>query len=412
MKSYEMNLEVRMEGFWYVMSGIENLYAWRYVLGREGLELRESNCRDVEFWHNIFMSQFSERILTFLKKSGKSVLLGDDLGITWIATPRWEYEYLQEIWLLGPMFSSDMRESDMNHLLDGKQISVAYKRELTRQLGKLPNISHSMFCLLGTMQHFCVTNTRIREMDLEMMGLHEPSLDVKEEKEMRKHGGTEHEALMLKAIREGNLHYGNETREQNYIVPGTLAHGDAIRQFKNEIITAITLCSRAAIEGGMSREMSLTLSDKYIQAVEAAKTVPEVAAMHLRMRKEYIQRVHDLKRESGLSPAVISCMDYIELHITSRLAVVDVAGSTGYSGYYISRLFQKQTGQSLSDYIQKKKIEHASFLLKNSGMSVRDIAAELHYSSPSHFCTLFRREMGMTPTQYRGKNDEYIVVEF
>lgn len=403
MKSYEKNMESRMEGFWYVMSGIENLYAWRYALDGEGLELCDSNCQDVEFWHNIFMTLFSERVLAFLKSLDKSVLLGDDLGITWIVTPRREEERLQDIWLLGPVFSSDVRGRDVNHLFEGKQVSVAYKRELTRQLEKLPNISHSMFCVLGTMQHFCVTNTRIQTVDLEQ-GLNEPtSLDVGEETEVRTHSGTEQEALMLKAIREGNVHYGDEVRERNYIVPGTLARGDAIRQFKNEIITAITLCSRAAIEGGMSREMSLTLSDRYIQAVEAAKTMPEVAALHLRMREDYIRRVHDLKRSSGLSPAVVSCMDYIELHITSRLTVVDVAGSTGYSGYYISRLFQKETGQSLSDYIQKKKIEHAAFLLKNSRMSVRDIAAELHYSSPSHFCTLFRRERGVTPTQYRGR---------
>lgn len=76
MKSYEKNMESRMEGFWYVMSGIENLYAWRYALDEEGLELCDSNCQDVEFWHNIFMTLFSERVLTFLKSLDKSVLLG------------------------------------------------------------------------------------------------------------------------------------------------------------------------------------------------------------------------------------------------------------------------------------------------------------------------------------------------
>lgn len=76
MKSYEKNMESRMEGFWYVMSGIENLYAWWYALDGEGLELCDSNCQDAEFWHNIFMILFSERVLAFLKSLDKSVLLG------------------------------------------------------------------------------------------------------------------------------------------------------------------------------------------------------------------------------------------------------------------------------------------------------------------------------------------------
>lgn len=211
---------------------------------------------------------------------------------------------------------------------------------------------------------------------------------------------------MLKAIRDGDLHYGERTREIQHVVPGVLAPGNALRQFQDEIITEITLCSRAAIQGGLPRKRALKMSDEFIQAVEAATTLPEVGAVHYRMREEYIRRVHDLKQKEGLSPAVIACLDYVDFHITDHLSVVDVAASTGYAGYYISRLFQKEMNQSLLAYIQKKKIDYAAFLLENSDQSVRDVAETLHYSSPSHFCTMFRREKGMTPTEYRGKGKE------
>lgn len=393
-----------MKDFRDVVSGIENLYTWRYRVwdGGTGMSLSDSNCPNEVFWHDVFMLSFSEAVLKACEDSELSTLLGDEIGVLWIATPQRQEGVLKNVWLLGPVFTSHVREFGVNELMERKQISIAYKRELIRQLKQLPAIAHIVFCVLGAMQHFCVTNTRIHVEDIRMQGSNAvPSKAEAGEGEERPRSGAEQEALLLKAIREGNLHYGSEVREGYYVVPGTLAPGNALRQFQDEIITEITLCSRAAIEGGLSREMALSMSDKFIQAVEAAGTLPEVGEVHFRMRAEYIRRVHDLKQKEGLSQVVQTCTDYIDLNITSRLSVADVAASTGYAGYYVSRLFQKEMNQSLSDYIQKKKIEHAAFLLKNTRQSVMDIADSLHYSSPSHFCTMFRREKGVTPTQYR-----------
>lgn len=401
-------LDGRMKEFQDVMAGIEKLYVWQYILKEgAGLSLIGSNCPEEEFWHNVFMVSFSRNVLESCEGSEDSVLIGDDIGILWIATPQWEEKRLQKLWLLGPVFSSDIQEFGLNGQLEKKQISVEYKRELVRQLRCLPSITHTVLCVLGALQHFCVTNSRIRITDIRMQERDKAfQKDGEETEEGYSHSGAEQEALMLKAIRDGDLHYGERTREIQHVVPGVLAPGNALRQFQDEIITEITLCSRAAIQGGLPRKRALKMSDEFIQAVEAATTLPEVGAVHYRMREEYIRRVHDLKQKEGLSPAVIACLDYVDFHITDHLSVVDVAASTGYAGYYISRLFQKEMNQSLLAYIQKKKIDYAAFLLENSDQSVRDVAETLHYSSPSHFCTMFRREKGMTPTEYRGKGKE------
>ena len=103
-------LDGRMKEFQDVMAGIEKLYVWQYILKEgAGLSLIGSNCPEEEFWHNVFMVSFSRNVLESCEGSEDSVLIGDDIGVLWVATPQWEEKRLQKLWLLGPVFSSDIQ---------------------------------------------------------------------------------------------------------------------------------------------------------------------------------------------------------------------------------------------------------------------------------------------------------------
>ena len=74
------------------------------------------------------------------------------------------------------------------------------------------------------------------------------------------------------------------------------------------------------------------------------------------------------------------------------------------SASYLSRLFKKETGDSVSTYIRGQKIEIAKNLLKYSDYSLIDIANRLSFSSQSHFIQQFRDIVGMTPKKFRDLN--------
>lgn len=74
------------------------------------------------------------------------------------------------------------------------------------------------------------------------------------------------------------------------------------------------------------------------------------------------------------------------------------------SASYLSRLFKKETGDSVSAYIREQKIEMAKNLLHYSEYSMIDIANRLSFSSQSHFIQQFRDLVGMTPKKYRDLN--------
>ncbi len=82
------------------------------------------------------------------------------------------------------------------------------------------------------------------------------------------------------------------------------------------------------------------------------------------------------------------------------MSVVDLAKLTPYSYSRLTRIFKSQTGVSLLDYLTDQKINYAQSLLKNSDMTLLNIALELQMTL-SHFNKLFKKKTGDTPGKYR-----------
>lgn len=68
---------------------------------------------------------------------------------------------------------------------------------------------------------------------------------------------------------------------------------------------------------------------------------------------------------------------------------------------YISRIFLKETGVSLPNYIAERRMEKAKEYLEYSGLPVSRIATEVGYNNFSYFSKTFRDLVGCTPNEYR-----------
>ena len=95
---------------------------------------------------------------------------------------------------------------------------------------------------------------------------------------------------------------------------------------------------------------------------------------------------------------------YIEQHETDVIRLEQIASACGKSPSQSERLFRQEMGLPPYRYVLNRKIDLACQLLRETGMSVRDIAAYLSFDDEFYFSGLFRRKMGQSPTQYR-KNE-------
>ena len=131
------------------------------------------------------------------------------------------------------------------------------------------------------------------------------------------------------------------------------------------------------------------------------RSIVELTDVSMTMQEDFVQRVHRCRIEDGISKAVRACVDYIDLHLEDDLTLKTLARLSGYSDYYVSKRFKREMGLTPKEYIRRKRLERAKFLLFTTQVGIQEISERLHFSSPSYFAEAFRREIGMSPTQWR-----------
>jgi two-component system response regulator YesN len=103
------------------------------------------------------------------------------------------------------------------------------------------------------------------------------------------------------------------------------------------------------------------------------------------------------------NPIVQKIKEYIEQHLHVDISRDDLADYVYLHPDYLSRLFRKETGRSLSDYILQERMKKAANLLLHSNEPVSQIALNLGYGNFSHFARMFKRIYGITPLVFRKK---------
>lgn len=184
---------------------------------------------------------------------------------------------------------------------------------------------------------------------------------------------------------------------------GRMAH-DEMRQRKNTFVCAATLASRAAIQGGLSHEISFALSDSYIQKAELIGDYSSLAKLSMAMLIDFASHVAALDISSEYSNYVAEAIRYINKNVNQQLTLEQISSIVGISRTHLCAVFKKETGDTLIAYLTKKKMVEAKRLLSSTKMSLSAISEYLGYSSQSHFQKVFHDQIGETPLAFRNHN--------
>ena len=179
---------------------------------------------------------------------------------------------------------------------------------------------------------------------------------------------------------------------------------DSLSNEKYHAIIMTALVSRFCIEHGLDIAVSYTLSDIFIRKIDRASTPEEVRAIANEIRIEYCMRMRELSTKQVVSRYVVLAVDYIRAHVQEPITVEQVANELSVNSSYLSKLFKKEMGKSISEYIRDSKIEIAEHMLRHLDDTSLQIANYLGFSSQSHFIQVFRKQTGMTPEEYRKKH--------
>lgn len=109
---------------------------------------------------------------------------------------------------------------------------------------------------------------------------------------------------------------------------------------------------------------------------------------------------------SSSNHAVYRILKYIDREYIRITSVKEIAEKLSYSEYYLSHVFKEKMDMTIKDYLMQKKIMTAAELLKESNMSISEIAELLHFSSLHSFGQAFKRYMHMSASEFRKKSLE------
>lgn len=176
---------------------------------------------------------------------------------------------------------------------------------------------------------------------------------------------------------------------------------DSLRNLKYHLVVTIAFITRYCIEGGMEMETAYNLSDIYILRVDRCAKEEEIHAIHRELVEDYANRMHAIIKKGLYSKPIIVCLDLIYDNLHNKITLNDLADKVGLSAPYLSKLFHREVGVTVSQYISQKRIEAAENLLKYSDYSCIEISNYLCFNSESYFIQVFKSYTKLTPKEYR-----------
>ena len=315
--------------------------------------------------------------------------------------------------IFGPVTEIPYTNSDLQHLYKDYTIPNEYHSEFQLFLQRIPCFSLTSLLRKCIFLNYCLHKEVISidrltassqtksdsTLETDTSLFTEENYHKKENEEYNQTYAIEEQ--LLKLVRTGNCNglMNLEFNDSNFHTGVT--GSTALRQLKNNCIITTTICTRAAIDGGLDYATAYHLSDYFIQTAERLNTAEQLYNLLGKISYIFTEKVAQTKIPVSSDERLQKAIQYIQQNTNQHLTVGDVADYVGFSKSYFSTYFKSTLGFSVSAFILRCKLEEGRELLQYTNKSISTISTFLCFSSQSHFHTAFKKQFGITPSEYR-----------
>lgn len=159
---------------------------------------------------------------------------------------------------------------------------------------------------------------------------------------------------------------------------------------------------RQALDKLEKKQEKISQKKKLMDAYNTASFYEKDHILEKLISGEYSGNEEEEYKEKN---AVQTAVHLIEEHFAEDISVEWVAEQIYLSAGYLSKIFKKETGQSVLRYITRCRLQKAEELLKKTNKKIVDISREIGYENPSYFGLIFKKTFGVTPLQMRQGED-------
>lgn len=179
-------------------------------------------------------------------------------------------------------------------------------------------------------------------------------------------------------------------------------HRDSSMDIKLKVLEFVLFAEKAAFESGGMTYYFKYRSD-YLSKLIEMQGYPQLRAWFIEKITEACRNI-STKREEKLSGVIAIAKEYIDRNYNKNISLDEVSKEVDISPYYFSKLFKEKAGENFIEYVTKHRIDTAKKLLEKPELSIKEICLEVGYGDPNYFSRIFKKYVGLSPTEYRERN--------
>lgn len=173
-----------------------------------------------------------------------------------------------------------------------------------------------------------------------------------------------------------------------------------LRDKKNICFVFNTLMRKSAEFGGVHPLHVDNLSRQFAIQIEKALTVDQLTNLEYLMVRKYCLLVQNYAR-SNYPQLIQNCMNAIDFYYNAELSLSWLARHCNVSESHLSTTFKKETGMTVTEYINKTRVRQSLILLNTTALSIGEIASRCGFDDANYFSRIFRKIEGKSPKEYR-----------
>lgn len=209
-----------------------------------------------------------------------------------------------------------------------------------------------------------------------------------------------HENGLIEAVRQGQTRRVESFLSRLTPTAFEQRVSDPVRNLKNYCIITNTLLRKAAEQGGVHPIYIDKISSGFALKIEQLSSPAAGPALIAEIAQGYCRLVRN-HTTKGYSPPIQKAIILIEGNLSGDLSLARLARELNVNSSYLSTLFKKETGSTVTDYITERRINHAKHLLKSSRLQIQTVGQLCGFEDVHYFSKVFKRLAGCTPKQYR-----------
>ncbi len=311
--------------------------------------------------------------------------------------------------IVGPFLSSIPTKQQIMEWSEDRNITPQQQRHLERLYTDVPLLSENshLFVLLDAFAEHLWGHDNYSSEDI--------SFHIPDSFAQTKASSDEKDALQDMRIMELRYDYENQlmdavskgqTHKADALLGGITSFpleqrvADPVKNTKNYCIIMNTLLRKAAERGGVHPLYLDNASSAFALQIEQLLTVDAATTLMTQMYRTYCKlvRQHTMRH---YSPTIQKALICIDADLSGPISLHSLADTLNISSSYLSTLFKKETGQTLTDYINTKRMDFAKHLLKTTRLQIQTVAQHCGIMDVQYFSKVFKRSTGLSPKQYR-----------